>query len=263
VECPIQSVADTRVSVSVRFLQLVDRPVGDSTGTTRQEGIERQAAIPSARIGDLRDRPGSARFGFSAEDRSAALAGGQPAADVAVIGMAEVKATGVGDGVDVLTVRVSNLGDPGRQDVDRETALRHSLVSAHVIIEVGNGELVSLLEPPETLREVAARCTNLGVWPVLVGEPGSHDRMLASPIILYDYPQIAPESAGDLFDGTEIDEILALRILTLTDAEKDELREGDARARLILDRTEALPPEQWAKLHGAVRGLRRVTGGAP
>ena len=51
--------------------------------------------------------------------------------------------------------------------------------------------------------------------------------LLCSPIILYDYPQIAPESAGDFFDGTEMDEMLALRVLTLTDAEKQEMRQGD------------------------------------
>ena len=34
--------------------------------------------------------------------------------------------------------------------------------------------------------------------------------MLSAPIILYDYPQIAPESPGDLFDLTEIDELLTL-----------------------------------------------------
>jgi len=61
--------------------------------------------------------------------------------------------------------------------------------------------------------------------------------MLASPIILYDYPQIAPESPGDLFDGTEIDEILALRIMTMTDDEKREMRNTDVRARRILERT--------------------------
>jgi hypothetical protein len=135
-------------------------------------------------------------------------------------------------------------------------------VSAHVLVTVRGGKLVSLLDPPDPLRAVAEGCRNLGVWPVLVGGPGSRDCMLASPIILYDYPQIAPESAGDLFDGTEIDEILALRILTLTDEEKRAVREGDARARLVLERTEALPPEHWAKLHGAVRGLRRATGEA-
>ena len=68
------------------------------------------------------------------------------------------------------------------------------------------------------------RARNLGAWPVLVGEPGRRDVMLSSPIILYDYPEIAPESPGDLFDGAEIDEILTLRILTLTDEEKDEMR---------------------------------------
>ena len=77
--------------------------------------------------------------------------------------------------------------------------------------------------------------------------------MLASPIILYDYPQIAPESAGALFDGTEIDEILSLRILTLTDDEKREMCETDPQARSLLERTEALDAEQWLKLHGVMR----------
>ncbi len=47
-----------------------------------------------------------------------------------------------------------------------------------------------------------------------------------SPIILYDYPQIAPESAGDFFDSTEMDEMLTLRIMTLTDDEKSDMRDG-------------------------------------
>ena len=80
--------------------------------------------------------------------------------------------------------------------------------------------------------------------------------MLASPIILYDYPQIAPESAGDLFDGTEIDEILSLRIMTMTDEEKLEMRQSDDRARQLLERTETLPEEHLMKLHGVLRGLR-------
>ena len=94
---------------------------------------------------------------------------------------------------------------------------------------------------------------------MLVGEDGSRDCMLASPIILYDYPQVAAESAGDLFDATEIDEILALRVLTMTEDEKREARESDERARQILDRTDALTPEHWARLHGTLRGLRTVT----
>jgi hydrogenase maturation protease len=90
----------------------------------------------------------------------------------------------------------------------------------------------------------------------MVGEAGARDVMLSSPIILYDYPEIAPESAGELCDGTEIDEILTLRIMTLTDDEKREMRGADERARQILERTETLPMEQLWKMHGAMRALR-------
>jgi hydrogenase maturation protease len=79
--------------------------------------------------------------------------------------------------------------------------------------------------------------------------------MLSSPIILYDYPQIAPESAGDLFDGAEIDEILTLRIMTMTDDEKREMRGVDDHARRILERTEMLPGDHLLKMHGTMRGL--------
>jgi hypothetical protein len=140
--------------------------------------------------------------------------------------------------------------------VSREEALARSLVSAHTILEARGGEFVSLVDPPEECRGFAAACQNVGTWPVLVGNEGERDTLLSSPIILYDYPQIAPESPGDLFDGAEIDEILSLRILTMTDEEKQEMRQSDERARMILERTEALPPEHFAKLHGALRGLR-------
>ena len=127
------------------------------------------------------------------------------------------------------------------------------LISTQAILHVQNGAFLSLTDPPAELREAAAQCQNTGVWPVLVGEPGSRDYMLASRIILPDYPEIAPESPGDLFDGTEIDEILTLRILTMTDAEKEEMRNTDERTRRILERTESLAPEQLMKLHGTLR----------
>ena len=145
----------------------------------------------------------------------------------------------------------------GRDPTRRDDVLLCSLVSVHSILQVTGGYFVSLLDPPENLRQAAEDCHNIGCWPVLAGEEGQVDVMLASPIILYDYPQIAPESSGDLFDGCEIDEILALRILTLTDEEKQEVRAGDERARRILERTEMLPPEHFQKLHGAMRGLNK------
>ncbi len=80
--------------------------------------------------------------------------------------------------------------------------------------------------------------------------------MLSSPIILYDYPLVADESPGDLFDATEIDEILTLRILTLSDEEKEEIRRSGGRERELLHRVESLTPEQLIKLHGTMRDVR-------
>jgi hydrogenase maturation protease len=176
--------------------------------------------------------------------------------------MVELVAEQVKPGLFKLTTRISNdsriVGPIGRDE-----ALSRSLVSAHTILEVRCGEFVSLFDPPEAFRECAQACQNVGTWPVLVGEEGQRDTMLSSPIILYDYPQIAPESPGDLFDGAEIDEILSLRIMTMTEEEKQEMRHSDARARKILERTEALPDEKFMKLHGALRGLRAVKGEMP
>ena len=156
-----------------------------------------------------------------------------------------------------VTLNVRNLVELERSgELSRDRILLLSLVSVHSILEVRGGEFVSLLDPPEQFKSAAAGCKNVGAWPVLVGEEGHRNLVLAAPIILYDYPQIAPESPGDLFDGCEIDEILALRILTMTDAEKLEVRNGDDRARMILERTEMLPPEHFQKLHGALRGMR-------
>ena len=91
---------------------------------------------------------------------------------------------------------------------------------------------------------------------MLAGEEGTTDTILSSPIILYDYPQVAPESPGDLFDATEIDEILTLRILAMTDEEKRDMAALDARARALLERTQALTAADMARLHGTRRELR-------
>jgi hypothetical protein len=158
------------------------------------------------------------------------------------------------DGVCRITIRVRNLSPfESLSTADREAALAFSLVSAHTILGIEQGEFISLLDPPAEFKDVAALCNNVGTWPVLVGDHA--ETMLSSPIILYDYPEIAPESVGNLFDATEIDEILSLRILTLTDDEKRQMRQSDDRAREILERTETMPEEQFMKLHGVLRGL--------
>lgn len=160
-------------------------------------------------------------------------------------------------GLHRLRVRTDNLGTVA-DGLTRDEVLRHSMVATHTLIDAGGGRFLSLLDPPDWAARAAGRCQNVHTFPVLAGEPGSADLLLSAPIILPDHPQVAPESPGDLFDATEIDEILSLRALTLTATEKDEARATDARAAAIVDRVEQMPPELLARLHGATRSLRPV-----
>ena len=119
-----------------------------------------------------------------------------------------------------------------------------------------------MTDPPEWAAAEVAACQNIGTWPVLAGPADCTDLMLSSPVILYDHPEVAAESAGDLFDATEIDEILTLRTLTLTDAEKRQARATDSRAAELIDRLDDLPPEMLERMHGAIRYLRSAPAGA-
>ncbi|MBP0452255.1 hypothetical protein J5Y04_22320 [Kitasatospora sp. RG8] len=143
----------------------------------------------------------------------------------------------------------------------REEALPRSLVSAHLLLGLEHGGFLSVTDPPEWARPAVERCRNERTWPVLAGPDGGRQVMLSSPIILEDHPRIAPESLGTLYDATEIDEILALRTAALTEEEKREARGTDERAGAVIDLAETMPPEVLERLHGAIRGLREVTGG--
>ncbi|HEY6279674.1 MAG TPA: hypothetical protein VIX86_25480 [Streptosporangiaceae bacterium] len=137
----------------------------------------------------------------------------------------------------------------------REDGLRLALIATHALIHVPGGRFISLTDPPEWAAPYAAGCVNTATWPVLAGPEECRDLVLSSPVILYDHPRIAAESAGELFDSTEIDEILTLRTLALTDEEKREARATDPRSAALLDRVDHLPPELLERLHGAIRYL--------
>jgi hypothetical protein len=140
----------------------------------------------------------------------------------------------------------------------RDEALHISLLGTHLLLGVSGGAFLSLIDPPAWAAPAAAACRNVRTYPVLVGPPGRRDLVLSAPVILYDHPAVAPESPRDLFDATEIDEILTLRILALSDDEKREVRATDPRLRALLDGVERLGPEEMARLHGATRELRPV-----
>jgi hydrogenase maturation protease len=261
------------IDVTVRCLRLVERVVGHGDGEqfapaasievdgriyeSWQEAAECEMNLGPLHFADLEAAPVRRRFALPATRTveklgdSAVIVRTQAALECAI----ETGAAQVRDGLYRIAVRISNAtpytveAAPGR-----EAVLAQSMLSAHTILRLRDGEFVSLLEPSAEFEEAAKACRNTGTWPVLAGEAGKRDTILSSPIILYDYPEIAPESPGDLFDGAEIDEILSLRILTLTDDEKSAMRRSDDRARRILERTETLPPEHFMKLHGVLRG---------
>ena len=158
------------------------------------------------------------------------------------------------DGLVKLEIGVENVDDSSLEVKDDAT--RRSFLGTHLIIEAHGAGFVSLLEPPESAAAAAADCDQQRCWPVLSGLPGDVDLLLGLPIILYDYPEIAGESPGALFDATEIDEILTLRVLTMTDEEKAEARATDPLAREIIDRCDEMSPETLQQMHGALRSPR-------
>jgi len=288
-ECLLQADSSARLGIKIRFLQIVNRSIGQfaehldalpergepafklvnrltaggQTFAPWQEAVEREVTVPPlypAAVSNHPPVPFDFHTGREVEpvrEQSGRIAGAILREWEALSGVLEIGSERCQDRVIKVTARIRNLtACESRLEPSRADALMYSLVSAHTILTVENGEFVSLLDPPEGLKGAAAKCSNIGTWPVLVGDEGDRDTMLSSPIILYDYPQIAPESPGGLFDGTEIDEILSLRILTMTDEEKQEMRQSDQRVRQILERTENMPPEQFMKLHGALRGLQ-------
>ncbi len=154
-----------------------------------------------------------------------------------------------------ITIRVENVGPCDDPRAPREQAVASALASCHLLIGVSDGELLSAIDPPTWAVDAAAACKSVRTYPVLLGQPGASDLMLAAPFILYDHPQVAPESAGDLCDATEIDELLLLRTRTMTDDEKRQARATDPRTAQIIERADALSSDWLARMHGATRDL--------
>ena len=258
------------LGVRARFLHLQERrktrpPFHPDDAEAWQEAVEREVDAEPCDLAALINEPRTRAFSFPARREQGPGDGPEVVVrrQEAIAGAVEVSAARVEADLYRVTVEIRNESpyafDPAGADrSSRDEALLHSLVSTHAILTVRGGAFVSLLDPPGPWREAAAGCRNVGSWPVLVGAAGERDTMLSSPIILYDYPRIAPESQGDLFDSTEIDEILTLRILTLTDAEKQAMAGIDDRARALLERTESLAREQLMGLHGTCRSLKPV-----
>ena len=285
-ECLLECPPDAQLSVLVRFLRLQRRTVleippgpgaarevpeltvAGTTYTSWDEAAEQEQAA-SAPVAALLEREHQQDFSLAGHRAEQDLpdAGGRPAGRLvrsccAVGGRIVLSAQRLPGpyGALRLRVRVENTttATAGPLAV-RQDGLRCALIAAHSLIEVPGGRFVSMTDPPQWAAAEVAACVNTGTWPVLAGPPDGQDLMLSSPVILYDHPEIAAESDGEMFDATEIDEILTLRTLTLTDAEKQQARATDPRAAGLIDRVDGMPAEMLERLHGAIRYL----GSAP
>jgi hypothetical protein len=163
-----------------------------------------------------------------------------------------------GPGLVRLTITIENVGAVDNVAAPREEAVLSALVGAHLILAIQGGAFVSLLDPPAAARAAAANCVNVGLFPVLAGAPGTRTLLFASPIVLYDHPQIAAESPGDSFDGTEIDELLTLSTRALTDEEKREARATSRRGAEVVER---LSDAALLQLHGRSRAAAELGRG--
>ncbi|MFG2115816.1 hypothetical protein ACGFRB_24830 [Streptomyces sp. NPDC048718] len=286
-ECLMEPKTGAELAVEVRFLRVRRRTVeelrddgtyapvpelrlADRTLATWDEGTEERITltVPVAALdGEGTTVPFTRPAAEETEeiaDTDGRLRGRLVRRHEEISGVLRISAAGL-DGpyrVSRLSVTVENTSPwQARPDDDRPAALARSLVAAHTLLRLDAGSFLSMTDPPEWARSAVAACDNRHTWPVLAGEPGRADLLLSSPIILDDHPAIAPESPGAFYDATEIDEMLALRTTTLTEEEKREARGTDARAAAVIDLADTLPQELLERLHGAVRGLREVTGG--
>ncbi|MFH8370214.1 hypothetical protein [Streptomyces sp. NPDC018031] len=283
------------VSLRLRFLHVVDRTVvrdgpdgPEPVDELRVDGVrhqswqeatEREVTLTAAVPGATRTTPFTIAEGSRTEpltDGSGRRVGGLVRDWRRLTGELTTRAEPVAGGLHRLTVEVRNTTPhPGPEPGDRwarDRAAGHALASTHLVLHSDRGRFLSLTDPPDHARAAAAACAQRGWWPVLVGDAppaGGRDpqarhahTVLASPLTLYDFPAVAPESPGDLFDGTEIDQLLVLSVLSMTEEEQAEARACDPRAAEILDRCAGLGPEAMSALHGAVREFRPLPAAA-
>jgi hypothetical protein len=128
--------------------------------------------------------------------------------------------------------------------LDRAAALVHSLISTHVVVRISAGRFISPLESGDE---------SVNIWPVLASD--ADDIVLGAAIVLPDHPQIAPESRGNLFDNTEIEEALVLHVHALSDGEREQAATQDPAVRAMLERALATTPEEIIGLHGGLKDV--------
>lgn len=284
-QCIIEGTDDTEVKITVRFLQLRNRQLlkidhneygpgqfrstdslqeGDKTYHSGWEGVERELNLGTHTISTIVDNKLGKDIAFESEKANDIIYGedGIVAGNVIITqseinGNITVSAEPVGDNKNgyKIMVQISNTTSVDNpKKLSRNDSYKLSFLSTHTILKTGQGAFISQTDPEPDWEELINNCENINSWPILVEK--DHKTMLSSPIVLYDYPEIAPESMGDMFDGTEIEEALVLHMATMPEEEKQKIDKGDPKMKAMMERVESVTPEEIMSLHGGFKEVK-------
>ena len=232
-EAVLRGGPEATITGSVRFLQ---------ASGERHRGVERRLDPGSATLAELSREPVRTEFELPGE-----RATGAPPLRGRMAMRAELL------GPDLARVKLcihndSELGHTEAEEPTRAEALHRSLLSVHPLLEVEGGEFVSPLERDGEAGAAAESSECINTFPVLVG--GAASAVLGATIMLPDHPELAPESLGNLFDNTEIEEALLLHVQALSDSEREGITQQDPAVREMIARADRVTDDEMLGLHG-------------
>ncbi len=236
VQCILRAEPGAELTGTFRFLQAA----GEG-----HRGAERRIELRAPSLAELAAVAVGSQFSFESE-------GGGPPLQGRVKLRAEMLEPEVAR-VSICLHNTSELAEAAAR-ADRPTALRSSMLSTHAILRASGGRFVSPLQDSGPHAEAVAGCENVNTWPFLAGP--EDDAVVGAAIFLPDHPRLAPESLGNLFDNTEIEEALLLHVKTLSDAEREQIEGQDPAVREMIERAETASPEQILALHGRLEEVR-------
>lgn len=269
---------DTSIMVNVRFLTPIERLPQDLDGRIHTDGLEvddqrylpfdeaderevTSATVSFASGGDIAHE---VSFDFDCRilhepiyDTDGTWVATWQRCQYPVSGRVSVVVKPLESGIHRVEIRALNLSPKpldGALSPKRWAELT-TMNACHAIVRIHGGSAISSTDPPAAYRHAVEACNNERTWPVLLHTQRPADTVLCSPIILPDFPEVAPESPGDLYDATENDELLTLSTLALPENEQKEILAVDHRARALLQRTQGLDADDVGQLHGATRGM--------
>ncbi len=172
-ECLVAGTDQTVIDVRFRFFCL-----------KANDGIEQRLNVPRSVLGSLTVKTRRLEFALFPDRK--------------IVAKIEVGASKLAEKLFKISAQVQNLSIPETsQQADANEMMRQSMFAIHALLHLEAGKFISLLSPPEDLRESALQCDNLGTQPVLYGENGERKTMLSSSFVRRDYPEVVVEKSDE------------------------------------------------------------------